>query len=83
MAGVELLPPHILNSRKRKTKPRTMPSCKRALPLPLATERAKRVEVLPSEALNESKVLLCGGDAKRDRDELPVRADQRGCRERE
>jgi hypothetical protein len=65
LAGVELLPPHILNSKNKKTKPRTMPSCGRALPFPLATERAKRVEVLPSDALNESKVLLCGGGAKR------------------
>lgn len=59
MGAPVLLPPNILYKRKSATMPATMPSWMRALPLPLATLRANRVEVLPSEVLNWSNVLLC------------------------
>lgn len=57
--GADLRVP-TLYSRKRKTKPRTIPSWIRAPPLPLCTERAKRVLVLESDVLKLSNAPLCG-----------------------
>lgn len=40
-----------------------MPNWVRALPLPLCTDRAKRVEVLDRDVLNWSNELLCREEA--------------------
>lgn len=45
--------------RNKRTNPATMPSWMRAPPLPLWTDRAKRLLVLESEVLKLSKALLC------------------------
>lgn len=57
VAPLPELEPIDLYTKNRNTNPSTIPSCILALPCPDLTERAKRVEVLPSWALNESNEL--------------------------